>query len=71
MKSNVWIGEKLSRCHTTIGRCLQKYDQNATICRAKAVVEIGKARSVKTEKSSDLLREIMQSVQMILKKSLT
>ena len=37
----------------------------------KVVVGRGKARNEMTEKSSDLLREIWQSVQVILKKTLT
>jgi len=29
------VDEKHSRCHTTIGMFLQKYDKNVTNCRAK------------------------------------
>jgi len=54
-KSNRWIGEKLSRCHTTIGRFLQKYDQNSTICRAK-----GGDRNKKSTERED--RKIIRSV---------
>ena len=31
-KSNRWISEKLSICHTSIGRLLKKYDETEILC---------------------------------------
>ena len=64
VKQIIWIPEKLSRSHTSIGRFLQRYDQNATICRAEGI-----GRKKKSTERDD--REIGQSVQVILKKTLT
>jgi transposase len=54
-KSNRWIAEKLSRCHTTIGRFLQKYDETGMISRVE-----GSGRKRKTTVRDDRL--IVRSV---------
>ena len=56
---NSLIVEKLSRCHTTIGRFLQKYDQNATIFRTKGSGRKKKSTEREDQKSSDLLRKMV------------
>ena len=48
--SNCWISEKLSRCYTTIGKFLQKYDKIRQFAELKAMVGRGKELNVKTEK---------------------